>query len=232
MNIPPKYEDVVAKLDAALGREAALLEELESIKASVDGYDSPEHAAQVADTLGHANTALQQRLTGAEQRSSELESAAREMLRMAGIANQGSNAYNRAIINLHSALNPATGKVGLGSGKPVPPSKPVAPFDPDTVVCRRYTLEQSPGQNFYHYDLEPVYGSVPVTVSELITMVESAPVAVVMPEDWEDQLFAEMSRRFDLRKQIDDDHMVYDDTQIGVEFARDWIKARLNDVKP
>ena len=59
---------------------------------------------------------------------------------------------------------------------------------------------------------------------------QPAPVAVVMPDDWEDQLFAEMSRRFDLRKMIDDDHMVYDDTQIGVEFARDWIKARLNGV--
>lgn len=54
----------------------------------------------------------------------------------------------------------------------------------------------------------------------------------VMPDDWEDQLFAEMSRRFDLRKMIDDDHMVYDDTQIGVEFARDWVKARLSGVKP
>ncbi len=59
---------------------------------------------------------------------------------------------------------------------------PVAPFNPDTVVCRRYTLEQSPGQNFYHYDLDPVYGSAPVTISELITLAESAPVAVVMPE--------------------------------------------------
>lgn len=45
----------------------ALREELDSIKASVEGYESPEHAAQVADTLGHANTALQQRLTVAEQ---------------------------------------------------------------------------------------------------------------------------------------------------------------------
>lgn len=54
----------------------------------------------------------------------------------------------------------------------------------------------------------------------------------VMPDDWEDHLFAEMSRRFDLRKMIDDDHMVYDDTQIGVEFARDWVKARLSGVKP
>lgn len=50
----------------------------------------------------------------------------------------------------------------------------VAPFCDDTVVCRRYQLEQSPGQNFYHYDLGPVYGSVPVTISELIALAESA----------------------------------------------------------
>lgn len=57
-----------------------------------------------------------------------------------------------------------------------------------------------------------------------------APVSV-LPDDWKDQLFAEMERRFDLHKQIDDDHMVYDDTQIGVEFARDWIAAFLDKVK-
>ena len=34
MNIPPKYEDVVAQLDAALGREAALREELEAYRSS------------------------------------------------------------------------------------------------------------------------------------------------------------------------------------------------------
>ena len=73
MNIPPKYEDVVAQLDSALGRESALREELESIKASVDGYDSPEHAAQVADEMGHQCNTLQQRLTVAEQRADELE---------------------------------------------------------------------------------------------------------------------------------------------------------------
>lgn len=128
--------------------------------------------------------------------------------------------------NHHEGGGTKCGECG-GSGKAT-----VEKFSGDTVVCRRYQLEQSPGQNFYHYDLEPVYGSVPVTVSELITLAESAPPAVVMPEDWEDQLFAEMSRRFYLRKQIDDDHMVYDDTQIGVEFASDWIKARLNGVKP
>lgn len=57
--------------------------------------------------------------------------------------------------------------------------QPTGPFSSDTVVCRRYTLEQSPGQNFYHYDAEPVYGSVPVTISELIDMAETKPVAVV-----------------------------------------------------
>lgn len=58
-----------------------------------------------------------------------------------------------------------------------------------------------------------------------------APVAVVLPDYWQDQLLAEMERRFDLRKHIDDDHMVNDDTQIGVEFARDWIAACLDKVK-
>ncbi|MBP3933436.1 MAG: hypothetical protein J6D44_06150 [Pseudomonas sp.] len=75
-----------------------------------------------------------------------------------------------------------------GSGK-----APVEQFSADTVVCRRYQLEQHPGQNFYHYDLEPVYGSVPVTVSELITMVESAPVAVVMPEPYGLAMFKMLS---------------------------------------
>ena len=78
--------------------------------------------------------------------------------------------------NHHEGGGTECGECG-GSGK-----APVEQFSADTVVCRRYQLEQHPGQNFYHYDLEPVYGSVPVTVSELITMVESAPVAVVMPE--------------------------------------------------
>lgn len=39
-----------------------------------------------------------------EKRIAELEAAGKEMLRIAALANQGSNAYNRAIINLHQAL--------------------------------------------------------------------------------------------------------------------------------
>lgn len=58
---------------------------------------------------------------------------------------------------------------------------------------------------------------------------QPAPVAVVLPVDWQDQLFAEMDRRFELRK-FDEDHMANDDTQIGVEFAMKWIADRLDEV--
>lgn len=54
-----------------------------------------------------------------------------------------------------------------------------------------------------------------------------APAAVVLPDDWQDRLFAEMERRFELPRS-DDDRMVNDDTQIGVEFARDWIECCLD----
>ena len=63
-----------------------------------------------AKSPGELCNDFQQRLTDAEKRVAELDSAAREMLRIAGIANQGSNAYNRAIINLHSTLNLAEGE--------------------------------------------------------------------------------------------------------------------------
>ena len=102
MNTPPKYEDVVAQLEterarvtdyisqraqtellleAALAREAALREDLESIKASVEGYDSPEHAAQVADEMGYQCEALQQRLSVAERRESEAREELLELSR-------------------------------------------------------------------------------------------------------------------------------------------------------
>lgn len=65
----------------AAEREAELREELESIKASVDGYDSPEHAAQVADEMGYQCIALQQRLTDAERRESEAREELLELSR-------------------------------------------------------------------------------------------------------------------------------------------------------
>ena len=58
MTIPMKYEDVVAKLDAALGREAALREGLSKL--------ADDYCEKVDDIV-----ALQQRLTVAEQRESE-----------------------------------------------------------------------------------------------------------------------------------------------------------------
>lgn len=88
MTIPKSYEALAADLASEkiisktlLGQKEAymmladqrkfhlitLMEEIESIKASVDGYESPEHAAQVADELGHQCNILQQRLTVAEQ---------------------------------------------------------------------------------------------------------------------------------------------------------------------
>ena len=54
MNIPMKYEDVVAQLDAALGREAALREELSTL--------ADDYCEKVDDLID-----LQQRLTVAEQ---------------------------------------------------------------------------------------------------------------------------------------------------------------------
>ena len=67
MTIPMKYEDVVAQLDAALGREAALREELETEKTGAEGiYQQLEFCQKQRD-------ALQQRLTVAEQRVDLLE---------------------------------------------------------------------------------------------------------------------------------------------------------------
>ena len=68
MNIPPKYEDVVANLDAALGREAALRESLTDKR---DEYNK----------LGDRYDALQQRLTAAEQREAEAREELLELSR-------------------------------------------------------------------------------------------------------------------------------------------------------
>lgn len=59
------------------------------------------------DRVTAERDALQQRLNAVEEENDRLravEAAAKEMLRIAGIAKQGSNAYNRAIIHLHQAL--------------------------------------------------------------------------------------------------------------------------------
>lgn len=129
MNIQTKYEDVVAQLEAALDREAEVGRLYDSLvnrsNRERDASYKREDALrkELADwkarcsrrvddikLVVEARDALQQSLTVAEKRASVLESAAREMIRIAGIANQGSNAYNRAIINLNAALKPAEGE--------------------------------------------------------------------------------------------------------------------------
>ena len=62
MNIPPKYEDVVANLDAALAREAALREELAALRESYEAMRDRKNS--IVD--------LQQRLTVAEQRADDM----------------------------------------------------------------------------------------------------------------------------------------------------------------
>lgn len=107
--------------------------------------------------------------------------------------------------------------------------------EPVAIKCWSYKMGGE--QRFYPSD--PRLHDWGVSMAEYITDVEPlcvlpasppapvAPVAVVLPDDWQDQLFEEMTRRFELNKR-DDDHMVIDDTQVGVEFASDWIAARLN----
>lgn len=76
MNIPPKYEDVVAQLEAAMAREAALREELAKFKAGCVDLSSQvrelEHKMDYYKGEGMRADDLQQRLAVAEQRAGEL----------------------------------------------------------------------------------------------------------------------------------------------------------------
>lgn len=57
----------VSMTEKMINENKVLRDELESIKASVDGYDSPEHAAQVADTFCHQVGELQNSLKSAHK---------------------------------------------------------------------------------------------------------------------------------------------------------------------
>lgn len=107
MDIPMKYEDVVAKLEterarvtdyisqraqtelrleAALGREAALREELLELSRKLDVFYSRSHGIKNLSAIEEANDkaeALQQRLAVAEQRAAMLE---RELKKLRDIA--------------------------------------------------------------------------------------------------------------------------------------------------
>ena len=71
MNIPLKYEDVVENLDAALGREADLREELATLRESYESMRDRKNS--IVD--------LQQRLTVAERRESEAREELLELSR-------------------------------------------------------------------------------------------------------------------------------------------------------
>ena len=73
MTIPMKYEDVVAQLDAALGREAALREELEMAKQVQEVTDAVVTMVDgQRDRWIEKCGLLKQRLTVAERRNTEL----------------------------------------------------------------------------------------------------------------------------------------------------------------
>lgn len=112
MNIPPKYEDVVARLEAALGREAALREELTKFKAGCVDLSSQvrelEHKMDYYKGEGLRADALQQRLTVAELLLSQVEGACD--LAMSAIGDDGRGANFVKIIQAikdKSALKPA-----------------------------------------------------------------------------------------------------------------------------
>lgn len=82
MNIPLKYEDVVAKLDAALGREAALREELARYKSlfgqaqkAIDRLNElhPKRMGELAKRLTVAEQLLHEVRDSGDWHSSALE---------------------------------------------------------------------------------------------------------------------------------------------------------------
>ena len=89
MNIPPKYEDVVAKLDEALGREAA-------------GNNIIAGQRTSLDVCAQQINALQQRLTVAEKRGGELEGMLRHFALCADVRSVGA-----AAMSFVAALKPA-----------------------------------------------------------------------------------------------------------------------------
>lgn len=119
MTTPPKYEDLVLKVAELERSEAALREELDC------PFRISRHSKRLIEEL-------QQRLTVAEQRERDLEGLLRDAESAHGkmlLSDPPQEAwkYHRISARIAAALNPATGRGGCGSGKPVPPSKPVAP---------------------------------------------------------------------------------------------------------
>ena len=69
-----------------------------------NAWDRRDAIGLMVKTMLSAAPTLPQPIYDEAAELNRLFGAAREMLRIAGIANQGSNAYNRAIVNLHEAV--------------------------------------------------------------------------------------------------------------------------------
>lgn len=108
MNIPPKYEDVVEKLDAALAREAALREELatsrEAFKEELEGVKYTRRKFR------QERDALQQRLTVAEQRAEDLKKL------LCDVINEAPTGFAALKVDLANRVNDALKPAAEGEG--------------------------------------------------------------------------------------------------------------------
>lgn len=133
MNIPPKYEDVVAqleterarvtdyiaqraqtelRLEAALGREASLREELLELSRKLDVFYSRSHGIKNLSAIEEANdkvALLQQRLTVAERALARIQGRA-EMFIDDGMHMPAPSIEAIRDIAEKAALKPAEGK--------------------------------------------------------------------------------------------------------------------------
>lgn len=99
----------------------------------------------------------------------------------------------------------------------------------DAVVA---VANQSQGISGWHLNgdvagwgeiLPEIYDIETPNVTSALAEVEAK---AALPANWDDLLFNEMNRRFELKRH-DDDYLTNGDTQIGVEFAIEFIKQLL-----
>lgn len=77
---------------------------------------------------------------------------------------------------------------------------------------------------FQHSDLcESIIESTKVETPSTDAALAEVEAKAALPANWDDLLFNEMNRRFELKRH-DDDYLTNGDTQIGVEFAIEFIK--------
>lgn len=100
MNIPPKYEDVMAQLDAALGREAAFREELAALRESYEAMRDRKNS--IVD--------LQQRLTVAEHREADLKKL------LCDVINEATTGFAALKVDLAHRVNDALKPAAEGEG--------------------------------------------------------------------------------------------------------------------